>query len=70
MSLTRLTRRLPKILTPAEVDALTAALGTYRDQGMIPAMVLAGLRHCEVLGLRTKDLRVGHVRCSSPRARE
>ncbi len=56
--LTRRTRRLPRILTPAEVDALTAALRTHRDRAMVAAMVLGGLRRCEVLGLRLEDLRV------------
>jgi site-specific recombinase XerD len=56
--LTRRTRRLPRILTPAEVDALTAALRTHRDRAMVAAMVLGGLRRCEVLGLRMEDVRV------------
>ena len=60
--LTRRTRRLPKILTPAEVDALTGALGTHRDRAMVAAMVLGGLRRCEVLGLRMEDVRVGERR--------
>lgn len=42
--LIRRTRRLPRILTPAEVDALTAALRTHRDRAMVAAMVLGGLR--------------------------
>jgi integrase/recombinase XerD len=60
--LTRRTRRLPTILTPVEVDALTAALRTHRDRAMVAAMVLGGLRRCEVLGLRMEDLRVGEHR--------
>lgn len=60
--LTRRTRKLPRILTPAEVDALTAALRTHRDRAMIAAMVLGGLRRCEVLGLRIEDLRVAERR--------
>jgi integrase/recombinase XerD len=56
--LTRRTRRLPRILTPAEVDTLTAALRTHRDRAMVAAMVFGGLRRCEVLGLRMEDLRV------------
>ncbi len=60
--LTRRTRRLPRILTPAEVDQLTAALRTHRDRAMIAAMVLGGLRRCEVLGLRLEDLRVAERR--------
>jgi integrase len=60
--LVRLTRQLPRILSPAEVDALTAALRTHRDQAMVAAMVLGGLRRCEVLGLRLGDLRVAERR--------
>ena len=36
--LVRVTRRLPRILSPAEVDALTAALRTHRDRAMVAAM--------------------------------
>ena len=60
--LTRRTRRLPRILTPAEVDALTAALRTHRDRARVAALVLGGLRRCEVLGLRMEDLRVAERR--------
>ena len=56
------TRRLPRILSPAEVDALTAALRTHRDRAMVAAMVLGGLRRCEVLGLRLEDLRAAERR--------
>jgi integrase/recombinase XerD len=49
---------LPRILEPAEVDALIGALRTRRDRAMVEAMVLGGLRRCEVLGLRLGDLRV------------
>ena len=62
MPLTRRTRRLPRILTPAEVDQLTAALRTHRDRAMVAAMVFGGLRRCEVLGLRLEDLRVAERR--------
>jgi integrase/recombinase XerD len=60
--LVRTARTLPTVLSPAEVDALTAALRTQRDQAMVAAMVLGGLRRCEVLGLRLADLRVGERR--------
>ena len=60
--LTRRTRRLPRILTPGEVDQLTAALRTHRDRAMVAAMVFGGLRRCEVLGLRLEDLRVAERR--------
>jgi integrase/recombinase XerD len=60
--LVRVPRTLPQILDPAEVDALTAALRTHRDRAMVAAMVLGGLRRCEVLGLRLADLRFGERR--------
>ena len=60
--LVRATRRLPQILSPAEVDALVAALHTHRDRAMVTAMVLGGLRRCEVLGLRLGDLHVAERR--------
>jgi integrase/recombinase XerD len=60
--LVRSVRRLPRILAPAEVDALMAGLLTHRDRAMVAAMVLGGLRRCEVLGLRMGDLRVAERR--------
>ena len=57
--LVRAPRVLPRILEPAEVDALTAALRRWRDRAMVEAMVLGGLRRCEVLGLHLEDLRPG-----------
>jgi site-specific recombinase XerD len=56
--LVRTPRTLPRILQPAQVDALLAALRTHRDRAMAEAMVLGGLRRCEVLGLRLADLQV------------
>jgi integrase/recombinase XerD len=56
--LVRVPRTLPKILTPGEVDALVAALRTHRDRAMVLAMLLGGLRRCEVLGLGLADVRV------------
>jgi site-specific recombinase XerD len=55
-------RRLPRILEPGEVAALMAALRTERDRAMVQAMLLGGLRRCEVLGLRLEDLRLGEWR--------
>jgi site-specific recombinase XerD len=55
--LVRRVRTLPRILAPAEVDALMGALRTHRDRAMAAAMVLGGLRRSEVLGLRLDDLR-------------
>lgn len=60
--LVRTPRLLPRILEPAEVDRLMAALRSARDRAMVEAMVLGGLRRCEVLGLRLGDLRVGERR--------
>ena len=57
--LIRSPRTLPKILSPAEVNGLVGALRTHRDRAMVEAMVLGGLRRCEVLGLRMEDLRPG-----------
>jgi integrase/recombinase XerD len=57
--LVRVPRTLPKILAPAEAAALLSALRTQRDQAMVLAMLLGGLRRCEVLGLRLADVRVG-----------
>jgi integrase/recombinase XerD len=56
--LVRVPRTLPRILSPGEVDALVAALRTARDRAMVLAMLLGGLRRCEVLGLRLSDVRV------------
>ncbi|HSP38039.1 MAG TPA: tyrosine-type recombinase/integrase, partial [Frankiaceae bacterium] len=60
--LIRAPRTLPRVLEPAEVDALTSALRTARDRAMVAAMLLAGLRRCEVLGLRLGDLNPGQRR--------
>ncbi len=60
--LVRVPRTLPTILSPSEIDRLIAALRTDRDRAMILAMVVGGLRRCEVLGLRLADLWVGERR--------
>ncbi len=60
--LVRVPRTLPKILAPAEVDGLLGALRTQRDKAMVLAMLLAGLRRCEVLGLRFEDVQVADRR--------
>lgn len=57
LPLVRVPRLLPKILEPVEVKALLVALRRVRDRAMVEAMVLGGLRRCEVLGLRRGDLR-------------
>ena len=56
--LVRVPRTLSKILSPGDVDALVGALRTHRDRAMVFAMVLGGLRRCEVLGLRLADIQV------------
>jgi integrase/recombinase XerD len=53
---------LPKVLSPVDVDGLVGALRTDRDRAMINAMLLGGLRRCEVLGLRLEDVRGGERR--------
>ncbi|HSS08263.1 MAG TPA: tyrosine-type recombinase/integrase [Acidimicrobiales bacterium] len=60
--LVRVPRTLPKILSPEEVDSLLVALRSDRDRAMVLAMVLGGLRRCEVIGLRLGDVRVGDRR--------
>jgi integrase/recombinase XerD len=60
--LVRTPRTLPRSLAPAQVDALLGSLRTWRDRAMVEAMVLGGLRRCEVLGLRLVDLDVAQRR--------
>ena len=58
----RVPRTLPRILPPGEADRLVAALRTHRDRAMVLAMLLAGLRRCEVLGLRFADVQLADRR--------
>ena len=60
--LVRAPRKLPRVLAPAEVSALTGALRTERDRAMVALMVHGGLRRCEVLGLRFEHVQVGDRR--------
>lgn len=60
--LVRPVRHLPQILDTTEVARLLAALRMARDRAMVEAMLLAGLRRCEVLGLRHSDIRWGDRR--------
>jgi site-specific recombinase XerD len=60
--LIRTPRTLPRVLAPSEAGALRAALRTHRDRAMVHAMVLGGLRRCEVLGLRLEDVNAGERR--------
>lgn len=58
-ALIRTPRTLPRVLSPDDVDAFVAALRTRRDRAMVLAMLLGGLRRCEVLGLRAADVNPG-----------
>jgi site-specific recombinase XerD len=60
--LVRTPRTLPRVLSPSDVDRLLGALRTRRDRAMVLAMLLGGLRRCEVLGLRLADVSVGERR--------
>jgi integrase/recombinase XerD len=60
--LVRAVRRLPRILEPEEAAALLEACRTWRDRAMTEAMLLGGLRRCEVLGLRLCDIKLGEHR--------
>jgi integrase/recombinase XerD len=60
--LIRAPRTLPRVIDPDQVDALIMALRTRRDRAMVEAMLLGGLRRCEVLGLRMEDVRPGEHR--------
>jgi integrase/recombinase XerD len=60
--LIRAPRTLPRVIDPDQVDALIAALRTQRDRAMVEAMLLGGLRRCEVLGLVLGDVRPGESR--------
>ena len=60
--LIRTPRTLPRVLSPGEVDALVGALRTHRDRAMVEAMLLGGLRRCELLGLRLEDVNSGERR--------
>jgi integrase/recombinase XerD len=65
--LVRTPRTLPRVLSPSDVDRLLGALRTRRDRAMVFAMLLGGLRRCEVLGVRLCDVNVGerrvHITC-------
>jgi integrase/recombinase XerD len=60
--LIRTPRTLPRVIDPDQVDAFMGALRTRRDRAMVEAMLLGGLRRCEVLGLRLEDVRPGEHR--------
>ena len=60
--LIRTPRTLPRVVDPAEIDAFCASLRKHRDRAMVDAMLLGGLRRCEVLGLRFEDIHPGERR--------
>jgi site-specific recombinase XerD len=60
--LIRAPRTLPRVIDPEEANAFVAALRRHRDRAMVDAMLLGGLRRCEVLALRLDDLRPGEKR--------
>jgi site-specific recombinase XerD len=60
--LVRAVRHLPRVLDPLEVIALVGALRTHRDRAIVEAMLLAGLRRSEALGLRFADVHLGERR--------
>jgi site-specific recombinase XerD len=60
--LIRTPRTLPRVIDPDEANAFLAALRKYRDRAMVEAMLLGGLRRCEVLGLRLDDVHPGEKR--------
>jgi integrase len=60
--LIRAPRTLPRVLDPDDAIAFLAALRTRRDHALVAAMLLGGLRRCEVLGLHLRDLHPGERR--------
>ncbi|OLZ61211.1 integrase [Streptomyces sp. IMTB 2501] len=60
--LLRTPRTLPRVLGLAEVETVLGAVNTARDRAMVLAMLLGGLRRCEVLSLRLGDLSPGERR--------
>ena len=63
-------KRLPKILSPDEVEALLEAPGNddamaIRNQAMLEVMYATGIRVSELIGLSTSDchLTMGFLRC-------
>jgi len=66
----RLWRRLPKVLTEAQVETLLAApdlerLSGIRDKAMLELLYATGMRASELAGLRLSDLNldIGYLRC-------
>jgi site-specific recombinase XerD len=55
----RLPKRLPRALTPIEVERLVGSFRTYRDKAMALLMLYGGLRASEVLALKIRDVDLG-----------
>jgi integrase/recombinase XerD len=60
--LIRTPRILPRVIDPDEANDFLAALRKHRDRAMVEAMLLGGLRRCEVLALRLGDVHPGERR--------
>ncbi|CAN5908713.1 site-specific tyrosine recombinase XerD [soil metagenome] len=60
--LIRASRTLRRVVDPIDIDAFTGSLRRQRDRAMVDAMLLGGLRRCEVLGLRFEDVNAGERR--------
>jgi integrase/recombinase XerD len=60
--LLRAPRTLPRVVSPEVASAFLVALRTHRDRAMAEAMLFGGLRRCEVLGLRLRDVTPGERR--------
>jgi len=57
--LVRQPQLLPESLTPDEVALFVADLDSHRDRAIVLAMLLGGLRACEVRSLRLADVDMG-----------
>lgn len=73
----RLRQRLPKVLTPQEVEVLlqqpdTSSPAGSRDKAMLELLYASGLRVSELVGLDLKhvNLEQGFVRCTGKGAKE
>lgn len=66
------TRKLPQVLTIAEVKAMIAEAGNSRERAMIELLYGAGLRVSELANLEIKDINLNHgyVRCFGKGSKE
>jgi integrase/recombinase XerD len=67
--LVRNVKTLPRVLSPADVDALVSAMRTERDKAMIQAMLLVGCVVARCLGCDSKTCALASVGCLSMGAR-